>query len=75
MTLRLCASPHVKWSSADALGTPFGLGSLYSLVLCFQMLAVIIMRLLDEEKLLWENLSGYLEYCHRVKYRLVPGVY
>jgi protein-S-isoprenylcysteine O-methyltransferase Ste14 len=32
-------------------------------------------RLLDEERFLAKNLSGYADYCQRVRWRLVPGVW
>jgi protein-S-isoprenylcysteine O-methyltransferase Ste14 len=37
--------------------------------------AVIIWRLLDEERLLARELPGYREYQRRVPYRLVPHVW
>lgn len=39
------------------------------------MVAVIVARLLDEERLLADQLPGYAEYRHRVKHRLVPRVW
>jgi protein-S-isoprenylcysteine O-methyltransferase Ste14 len=36
---------------------------------------VVVVRLLDEERFLIENLPGYAEYRHRVRWRLVPGVW
>jgi protein-S-isoprenylcysteine O-methyltransferase Ste14 len=36
------------------------------------MIAVLVWRLLDEEKFLARNLPGYEEYRHTVKHRLVP---
>jgi protein-S-isoprenylcysteine O-methyltransferase Ste14 len=57
------------------LGTPLGLGFTWALILWLPMLAVIIMRLLDEEKLLLKNLLGYREYCDRVRSRLIPNIY
>ena len=37
--------------------------------------AIISIRLLDEEKLLTAELSGYEEYKQKVKYRLVPFIW
>ena len=56
-------------------GMPLAVGSLYALVPVFFALPVLIWRLLDEEKCLAENLNGYKEYCAKVKYRLVPGIF
>src|SRR5262249_39203894 len=39
------------------------------------ILPVLIWRLLDEERFLRENLSGYADYQTKVKYRLVPFVW
>jgi protein-S-isoprenylcysteine O-methyltransferase Ste14 len=36
---------------------------------------VIVFRILDEEKLLTEELAGYREYAQRVRYRLMPNVW
>jgi len=42
---------------------------------CLPMVAVIVWRLLDEEKYLSTNLAGYRDYCTITRYRLVPGIY
>jgi protein-S-isoprenylcysteine O-methyltransferase Ste14 len=36
---------------------------------------VLAARLREEEKLLRGGLPGYAEYCRRVRYRLVPGLW
>jgi len=54
------------------LGTPVALGSLWGLVPFLFLLATIVWRLLDEERLLARDLPGYQEYRLRVRYRLVP---
>ena len=56
-------------------GTPLALASWWGLVPFVLMVAVIVVRLLDEEKLLLANLPGYAEYVARVKYRLMPPVW
>jgi protein-S-isoprenylcysteine O-methyltransferase Ste14 len=38
-------------------------------------IAVIVARLLDEERLLAAQLPGYAEYRRRVKHRLMPRVW
>ena len=38
-------------------------------------MALLVVRILDEEKLLREELTGYREYTHNVPYRLVPYVW
>jgi protein-S-isoprenylcysteine O-methyltransferase Ste14 len=56
-------------------GIPLALGSWWGLLLFIPGFAVNIWRLLDEERLLSENLAGYSEYENRVRYRLVPFVW
>jgi protein-S-isoprenylcysteine O-methyltransferase Ste14 len=65
---------HPMYSGAliVLLGTPFALASWWGLVPFVLMFVVIVIRLLDEEKLLLANLPGYAEYAARVKYRLIP---
>jgi protein-S-isoprenylcysteine O-methyltransferase Ste14 len=37
--------------------------------------ALLIWRLIDEERVLRRDLPGYVDYCERVRYRLVPGLW
>jgi protein-S-isoprenylcysteine O-methyltransferase Ste14 len=57
------------------LGVPLALGSFWALAGVFALAAVIVWRLLDEERYLAEHLRGYAEYRARVKFRLVPYVW
>ena len=36
---------------------------------------VIVLRIINEEKVLAEGLEGYEEYKQRVKYRLIPFIW
>jgi protein-S-isoprenylcysteine O-methyltransferase Ste14 len=65
---------HPMYSGAliMLLGTPFALASWWGMVPFVLMFVVIVIRLLDEEKLLLANLPGYTEYATRIKYRLIP---
>ena len=54
---------------------PLILGSWYALIVFAFYPAVIIVRLLDEEKLLTRELTGYCAYKQKVKYRLIPFVW
>jgi protein-S-isoprenylcysteine O-methyltransferase Ste14 len=56
-------------------GMPVGLGSVAALTMSAAMIGLLIVRLVDEEKLLRAELPGYGEYCARVKWRLAPGLY
>jgi protein-S-isoprenylcysteine O-methyltransferase Ste14 len=68
---------HPMYSGALVmmLGTPLALASWWGLIAFVIMVAVIVIRLLDEEKLLLANLPGYAEYVARVRYRLIPYVW
>lgn len=55
--------------------TPLALGSLWGLVPATLLAATIVWRLLDEERHLARNLSGYTDYQRTVTARLLPGVW
>jgi protein-S-isoprenylcysteine O-methyltransferase Ste14 len=57
------------------IGIPLALGSYWGLLFVIPGLAVLATRILDEEKLLSLELTGYRDYAQRVHYRLVPGVW
>ena len=55
--------------------TPIALGSYWGLI-PFALLPVsLILRILNEEKVLSENLKGYKEYCQKTRYRLIPFIW
>lgn len=57
------------------LSIPLVLGSLWA-ALCFvPYVAIIVVRLIGEERLLENELDGYKEYKKKVKYRLIPFVW
>ena len=68
---------HPMYSGAVILllGTPLALGSWWGLGVFILTTFLIVWRLLDEEKLLLQCLSGYGEYCQKVRYRLVPFIF
>lgn len=68
---------HPMYSGALILllGTPLALGSFWGLLALIPMTAVLAARLLDEEKLLAADLTGYKEYCRKVRFHLVPFVW
>jgi protein-S-isoprenylcysteine O-methyltransferase Ste14 len=57
------------------VGIPLALGSYWGLLFVIPSFVVIVFRILDEEKLLTEELAGYREYAQRVRYRLMPNVW
>jgi protein-S-isoprenylcysteine O-methyltransferase Ste14 len=57
------------------LGTSPALGSYWGLVVLGAVFPALLLRLFDEEAFLSKNLPGYVEYCARVRWRLLPGVF
>jgi protein-S-isoprenylcysteine O-methyltransferase Ste14 len=57
------------------IGIPLALGSYWGLLFVSLGLVVLAVRILDEEKVLEQQLTGYTDYIQRVHYRLVPGVW
>jgi protein-S-isoprenylcysteine O-methyltransferase Ste14 len=49
-----------------------GLGSSWTLLVLVVAFPVLVMRILDEEKVLEKDLAGYKEYEQKVHYRLLP---
>ena len=54
---------------------PLILGSWWAFVIFLLYPLVIVMRVLDEEKILTNKLNGYKEYKQKVKYRLIPFIW
>jgi protein-S-isoprenylcysteine O-methyltransferase Ste14 len=57
------------------LGIPLALGSYWGLLCVILGLVMLAVRILDEEKVLAQQLTGYTDYVERVHYRLLPGVW
>ena len=55
--------------------TPLALGSYIALPLFAVLIPIYVIRLLNEEKVLRRELSGYTEYCLHTRYRLIPFVW
>jgi protein-S-isoprenylcysteine O-methyltransferase Ste14 len=68
---------HPMYAGATLLiaATPLALGSYWGLLVSLASLPALIWRLLDEERILARDLPGYVDYCRRVRYRLIPGVW
>jgi protein-S-isoprenylcysteine O-methyltransferase Ste14 len=56
-------------------GVPLALGSLVGLATIVPFAAVIVWRLLDEERFLVSRLAGYAAYRDKVRFRLIPHVW
>jgi len=57
------------------LAIPVVLGSLWSILCFLPYVAVIVIRIQNEENVLEAELSGYAEYKKRVKYRILPFIW
>ena len=57
------------------LGTPLALGSWWGLAVFIPSVGILVARLREEEQFLLRNLPGYGDYCRRVRFRLVPGLW
>jgi protein-S-isoprenylcysteine O-methyltransferase Ste14 len=68
---------HPMYSGAllMLIAVPVALGSWWGMLAFIPIALVIVWRLFDEEKFLAANLPGYTEYCAKVCYRLIPGVF
>jgi protein-S-isoprenylcysteine O-methyltransferase Ste14 len=57
------------------LPIPLILGSLWGLIPFALYPAILVIRILNEEKVLTKDLRGYKEYKKKVKYRLIPFIW
>ena len=57
------------------LAMPLVLGSVISFIIMLLYIPLIVKRILNEELVLAEGLSGYSKYMEKVKYRLIPFVW
>jgi len=55
--------------------SPLALGSTWGMLPMILLPAFLVARILNEEKVLREELEGYQEYTQKVKYRLIPGLW
>ena len=68
---------HPMYSSAVVylVGLSLALGSYWALIPAILTILGLVWRLFDEEKFLAENLPGYTDYCAKVRWHLIPGVF
>ena len=57
------------------LGIPISLASWWGVLIVIALVPALVWRLLDEERFLARNLTGYVAYQGRVRYRLLPRVW
>jgi protein-S-isoprenylcysteine O-methyltransferase Ste14 len=68
---------HPMYTGALALMvfTPIALASIWGLIPSMLLAVLIGFRSIDEERKLKSDLTGYKEYCKKVKYRLIPFIF
>ncbi len=69
---RLVRHPMYFGAVLMLLFTPGALGSWWALPGFLLAIPLIVLRLLDEEKMLCRDLPGYSDYCLRTRSRLLP---
>lgn len=57
------------------IGEPLALGSYWGLLVLLVVVPALALRIADEEDMLANELPGYRDYRHAVRYRLVPGIW
>ena len=67
-----CGLDHRFGTIVMGIGIALGLGSFWTLLILMVQIPMLVIRILDEEKLLEKDLPGYREYEQKVRYRLVP---
>lgn len=64
--------PMYSGSVIMLIGIPLALGSYWALILAVVSLVLLVIRILDEETMLRQELPGYRDYMAGVRYRLIP---
>lgn len=57
------------------IGLPLALGSYWGLIASALAILGLVWRLFDEEQFLTHNLPGYTEYCTKVRWHVMPGIF
>lgn len=68
-------NPMYACAAVYFIGMSLALGSYWGLIASFLTILGLVWRLLDEEKFLAKNLPGYTEYCVKVRWHLIPGIF
>ena len=72
---RIVRHPMYLGGVISILFTPLALGSYWAVPAFALVIPVIVLRLLNEEKILRQELPGYSEYCQKTQSRLIPLVW
>lgn len=69
---RLVRHPMYLGACLIMLFMPLALGSFYALAIFALVIPLMIFRLLNEEKVLRQQLTGYSDYCLHTRFHLIP---
>lgn len=72
---RIVRHPGYAGSILALPGIVLALGSVWTIIPVIVSLIITAIRTALEDKTLQEELPGYRDYAHRVRYRLIPGVF
>jgi len=72
---RLVRHPMYSVSLLIWFWIPLALGSFVMLPAVALIVPILVLRLLNEETVLRRELPGYVEYCRRARWRLIPLVW
>jgi protein-S-isoprenylcysteine O-methyltransferase Ste14 len=68
-------NPMYASAAVYFIGMSLALGSYWGLIPAALTILGLVWRLFDEEKFLAKNLPGYVEYCAKVRWHLIPGIF
>lgn len=68
-------NPMYSSAAVYFIATALALGSYWGLIPSTLAILALVWRLFDEEKFLTRNLSGYKEYCAKIRWHLIPGIF
>jgi protein-S-isoprenylcysteine O-methyltransferase Ste14 len=68
-------NPMYSCGALFFVATAFALGSYWDLIPAVFTVLSLVWRLSDEEHFLAQQLSGYKEYCAKVRWHLIPGIF
>jgi protein-S-isoprenylcysteine O-methyltransferase Ste14 len=72
---RIVRHPMYSGAALVIVATPPMLGSWFALAFAAVLIALIVVRLTQEEAFLVKTLEGYDAYRTKTRYRLVPGIF
>lgn len=72
---KIIRHPAYMGSIIQSLGFPLIFGSLWSILPICLMIILLITRTMLEDKILTNELKGYLEYTGKTRYRIIPFVW